>query len=68
MATTIDFVNYVCEQISGIGDINYKKMFGEYMVYINGKPVIIICDNTAFVKKLDCIEEQMKNARNRLPI
>ncbi len=62
MATSLDFINYVCEQLSGIGNITYKKMFGEYMVYLNDKPVIIVCDNVAFVKKLDIIKEMMQNA------
>ncbi len=62
MATTLDFINYVCEQLNGIGDIKYKKMFGEYMVYLNDKPVIIVCDNVAFVKELDVIKEMMQNA------
>ncbi len=67
MATEVSFINYVCEQLEGIGEISYKKMFGEYMVYLNNKPVIIVCDNTAFVKKLDCIEEYMKNASTGYP-
>ncbi len=62
MATEVSFINYVCEQLNGIGDIQYKKMFGEYMVYVNDKPVVIVCDNTAFVKKIDCIKEMMINA------
>jgi len=62
MATSLDFINYVCEQLNGIGSITYKKMFGEYMVYLNCKPVIIVCDNIPFVKKLDVISEMMKNA------
>ncbi len=62
MSTSLDFINYVCDQLNGIGDINYKKMFGEYMVYLNNKPVIIVCDNVAFVKKLDIITEMMQNA------
>ncbi len=67
MATTLNFINYVCEQLNGIGNIDYKKMFGEYMVYVNKKPVIIICDNTAFVKKLECIKEIMKNEDTGFP-
>lgn len=67
MATSLDFINYVCDQINGIGDTRYKKMFGEFMVYVNDKPVIIVCDNTAFVKKLDCIEEMMKDAETGYP-
>jgi len=62
MATTTDYIEYVCEQLRGIGQINYKKMFGEYMVYLDGKPVITVCDNTPFVKKLDCIQAMMTNA------
>jgi len=67
MATTNEYIEYVCEQINGIGEIRYKKMFGEYMVYVNDKPVIIVCDNTAFVKKLPCIEEEMKEAQTGCP-
>ncbi|MCI8636434.1 MAG: transcriptional regulator [Clostridia bacterium] len=67
MATTNEFIEYVCEQINGIGDIRYKKMFGEYMVYVNEKPVIIVCNNTAFVKQLDCIKEDMKDAEIGYP-
>lgn len=67
MATTIDFIQYVCEQLHGAGTITYKKMFGEYMVYLNEKPVVIVCDNTAYVKQLDCIQEDMKDAGTGYP-
>ena len=67
MATTNEYIEYVCEQIKGIGEIRYKKMFGEFMVYVNDKPVIIVCDNVPFVKKLDCIEEMMKQAEEGFP-
>ena len=29
MATTQEYIEYVCEQITGVGEIRYKKMFGE---------------------------------------
>lgn len=67
MATPIDFINYVKDQLEGIGDITYKKMFGEYMVYVNSKPVVLVCDGIVFVKKLDCIEEDMKDASVGFP-
>ena len=35
MSTSLDFIEYVCEQIAGVGPIRYRKMFGEYMVYVN---------------------------------
>ena len=67
MATTNEYIEYVCEQIKGVGKIRYKKMFGEFMVYVNDKPVIIVCDNVSFVKKLDCIKEIMQNAQTGYP-
>lgn len=67
MATTLEYIEYVCEQIKGVGSIRYRKMFGEYMVYINDKPILLVCDNTVFVKKLDCIQENMKNALTGFP-
>lgn len=42
-------------------------MFGEYMVYLNDKPVVIVCDNIAFVKKLDCLKDYMQNAHVGYP-
>ena len=62
MATTVDFIEYVCEQINGVGNIRYKKMFGEYMVYVNDKPVLLVCDNTVYVKKLDELKEMLNLA------
>jgi TfoX/Sxy family transcriptional regulator of competence genes len=50
MSSSVDFVEYVCNQISGAGDISYRKMFGEYAVYCNGKVIGLICDNQFFVK------------------
>ncbi|PKM50188.1 MAG: competence protein TfoX [Firmicutes bacterium HGW-Firmicutes-7] len=51
MASSLDFVEYVCEQISGAGGITYRKMFGEYGIYCEGKIIGLICDNQFFVKK-----------------
>ena len=62
MASTADFVEYICEQIQGVGFIRYKKMFGEYMVYVNDKPILLVCDNTVYVKMLDEIKELMQDA------
>jgi len=67
MATTKEYVEYICEQIEGVGIIRYKKMFGEYMVYVDEKPVLLVCDNTVFVKMLEVIKEKMKNAQTGYP-
>jgi TfoX/Sxy family transcriptional regulator of competence genes len=50
MASTQNFVDYVCEQASLPGKLSCKKMFGEYAMYLDGKVVALICDNQVFVK------------------
>ena len=67
MATSEDFINYICEQIKGVGEIRYRKMFGEYLIYVNDKPVITVCNNTAFVQKVEDISELMKDAEIGFP-
>ena len=42
-------------------------MFGEYMVYVNDKHVLLVCDNTVYVKKLPEIEELMSGAECGVP-
>lgn len=67
MASTPDYVEYVAERLASTGIVRYKKMFGEYMVYINDKPLVLVCDNTAFVKILPCLESLMVKAERGLP-
>lgn len=50
MASDEEFVNYLCEQMSGAGAIRYRKMFGEYAIYCDEKVVALVCDNRLFLK------------------
>jgi TfoX/Sxy family transcriptional regulator of competence genes len=50
MASDKDFVDFIADQMSDAGTITYRKMFGEYTVYCNGKVVALICSNQLFVK------------------
>ena len=67
MATTKDYIEYVCERLHGMGGLRYRKMFGEYMVYINDKPVLLVCDNTVFVKIVPELAALMADAEHGLP-
>ncbi len=50
MASDQSFVEFVVEQMGDAGPISYRKMFGEYGIYCNGKIVALVCDNRLFVK------------------
>ena len=67
MATSKEYIEFVCEQLDGVENVTYKKMFGEYMVYVNAKPIFIVCDNTVMVKKLPEIASLMAGAPDGVP-
>ena len=67
MATTADFIEYVCGQVEGAGAIRHRKMFGEYMVYVDDKPILLVCDNTVFIKILPCLDGLMDGAEKGFP-
>ena len=50
MATDQEFMEFLADQMSGAGEISYRKMFGEYAIYCGGKVVALACDNQLFVK------------------
>ena len=67
MATTQDYIEYVCERLPDCGNVRYRKMFGEYMVYVNAKPLLIVCDNTVMVKKAPELASLMEGAPDGIP-
>lgn len=62
MSTSVEYIQYVLEQIHERFDVSCKKMFGEYMVYLNNKPVLLVCDNTVFVKKTEQLSALLQSA------
>ena len=67
MATTQDYIEYVCERLPDCGNVRYRKMFGEYMVYLNDRPVLLVCDNTVFVKNHPALAHLLAEAPEGLP-
>jgi TfoX/Sxy family transcriptional regulator of competence genes len=50
MASDQSFVEFIVEQIEPAGTVTYRKMFGEYGLYVDGKIVGLVCDNRLFLK------------------
>ncbi|MCU0760530.1 MAG: TfoX/Sxy family protein [Steroidobacteraceae bacterium] len=50
MATKAEFIAYVREQVCGAGEVGFRKMFGEYAVYLDGKVVALVCDDQFYLK------------------
>ena len=50
MASDLKTVAFIVDQ-SGLGArLEYKRMFGEYALYLNTKVVAFVCDNKLFLK------------------
>lgn len=67
MATTPEYNEFVCERLEPFGAVRSRKMFGEYMVYLNDKPIITVCDNTVFVKILPELAAYLNDAERGFP-
>ncbi|MCI8981775.1 MAG: TfoX/Sxy family protein [Hungatella sp.] len=50
MASKIEFVEFMADQLKDAGTITYKKMFGEYGIYCDGKIFALICGDQFYVK------------------
>jgi TfoX/Sxy family transcriptional regulator of competence genes len=50
MASDQRIVDYICEQANLPGQLSYRKMFGEYALYLDGKVIALICNNLLYVK------------------
>ncbi|MBN3490335.1 hypothetical protein JV173_02285 [Acholeplasma equirhinis] len=67
MGTTFDYIEYVLNQIEGPYFFRSKKMFGEYMVYVEEKPTFLVCDNIVYVKMHPSLDELLQNAEVGYP-
>ncbi len=62
MACSQEYIDFVCNILSPLGEVRYRKMMGDYVIYVNDKCVITACDNNSYIKKLDCIAGLMAEA------
>ena len=50
MATSAATVDHLLDLLSAAGVLSARKMFGEHALYLDGKVVALICDDTLFLK------------------
>ena len=67
MASSMDFVEFVLGQLEGVGSLRYRKMFGEYCIYVNEKPIVLVCDDRMFVKIVPELEGLLEDAERGFP-
>ncbi|MDO4948171.1 TfoX N-terminal domain-containing protein [Fibrobacter sp. UWH9] len=67
MSCSNEFIDFILDVLSDVGDVRAKKMFGDWMIYVDEKPVVLACDDMAYVKKLPEITDLMEEAECGVP-
>lgn len=67
MASSLEFVRYVCDQLSGTGAVTSRKLFGDYALYYRGKVIGLVCDNAFFLKKTAAGQALLPGCREAPP-
>ena len=67
MASSKDYLDYILDQLSGLDDISYRAMMGEYIIYYRGKIIGGIYDDRFLVKPVKSTVAMMPDADMELP-
>lgn len=67
MASTKEYLTYILEQLSGLDDVRYRAMMGEYILYYRGKVVGGVYDNRLLLKPAPSTRALLPDAPMELP-
>ena len=67
MASSKDYLDYILEQLSGLEDIRYRAIMGEYILYYREKVVGGIYDDRFLIKNVKSAWERMPYASLERP-
>ena len=67
MPSSKEYLNFILEQLSGLEDIAYKPMMGEFLIYYRGKLVGGIYDDRLLVKPVRSALSYLPQAEYSLP-
>ena len=67
MASSKEYLDFILEQLSGLEEISYRAMMGEYIIYQRGKIVGGIYDDRFLVKPTKSAKNMMPDADMEIP-
>ena len=67
MASSKEYLDFILEQLSGLEEITYRAMMGEYILYYRGKIIGGIYDDRLLVKPIKSAVALMPDATFELP-
>ena len=67
MASSKGYLDFIMEQLSELGDVTYRSMMGEYIIYYRGKVIGGIYDDRFLVKPAKSAVALMPDADEESP-
>ena len=67
MASSKEYLEFIMEQLSGLEDVSWRAMMGEYILYYRGKIVGGIYDDRFLVKPVKPALAMMPEAEKEIP-
>lgn len=67
MASSKEYLAFILEQLSGLDEITYRGMMGEYIIYYRGKIIGGIYDNRFLIKPVKSAVDFLPNATYETP-
>lgn len=67
MASSKAYLDFILDQLSGLDEISYRSMMGEYIIYYRGKVIGGIYDDRFLVKPTKSAAAMMPDADLELP-
>ena len=62
-----EYLDFILDQLSGVEEISYRKMMGEYIIYYRGKIIGGIYDDRFLVKPVAAAKALLPDAPMELP-
>ena len=67
MASSKEYLEFIMEQLSGLEDVSWRAMMGEYIIYYRGKIVGGIYDDRFLMKLVKAAVDRMPEAELEVP-
>ncbi len=67
MPSSAEYLEFVLDQLNGVGELSHRKMMGEYILYYKGKVIGGIYDNRLLLKDVPPVRLLVPDCRLELP-
>ena len=67
MSSSREYLDFVLDQLSGLKEITFRQMMGEYIIYYHGKIIGGIYDDRFLVKLTKSAKEKMPDVTMEKP-